>query len=206
MHTLKLFQVLLCMSHNSISVICLHTNKIICVFAHTVCSIWPIDRTLLGTTIPSQSRSGSNGNEEVIHILQISKVREIRRFNVISRKLVGWGSYPSEEMQSVYSTALANWATVVVNDIHFLLYNAPLEIIKSWFLLFRKKLMLYKKIRLRCNDLSVILCTYNNKKKFRKLTLWHNVVVTNTIATTSTVTSSHITLGSVTSIRPQHCY
>ena len=31
-----------------------------------------------------------------------------------------------------------------------------------------------------------------------------NVVVTNTIATTSTVTSSHTTLGSVTSIGPQH--
>ena len=31
-------------------------------------------------------------------------------FNVISRTLVGGGSYPSAEKQSVYSTAPADWA------------------------------------------------------------------------------------------------
>ena len=35
----------------------------------------------------------------------------IRLFSVISRTLVGGGSYPSAEKQSVYSTAPANWAS-----------------------------------------------------------------------------------------------
>ena len=30
-------------------------------------SIWPIDETLTDTTTPGQSRSGSNGNEGVLH-------------------------------------------------------------------------------------------------------------------------------------------
>ena len=42
-------------------------------FAHTVCSIWPIDRTISGATTPGQSRPESNGNERVLHIPQISK-------------------------------------------------------------------------------------------------------------------------------------
>ena len=33
-------------------------------------SIWPTDRNLSGATIPGQSGLGSNGNEEVLHILQ----------------------------------------------------------------------------------------------------------------------------------------
>ena len=35
-------------------------------------SIWPIDRTLSGNTIPSQSEPGSNSNEGVLHIPQSS--------------------------------------------------------------------------------------------------------------------------------------
>ena len=31
-------------------------------------SIWPIERTLLGATTPSQSGSGSDDKEEVLHI------------------------------------------------------------------------------------------------------------------------------------------
>ena len=42
-------------------------------FAYIVCSIWPIDRTLSGATSPCQSEAGSNGNERVLHIPQISK-------------------------------------------------------------------------------------------------------------------------------------
>ena len=34
----------------------------------------------------------------------------IRLFSVISRTHIGWGSYPSIEVQSVYSTAPADWA------------------------------------------------------------------------------------------------
>ena len=42
-------------------------------FVPTICSIWLTDRTLLGATTPDQSELGSDGNEGVIHIFQISK-------------------------------------------------------------------------------------------------------------------------------------
>ena len=42
------------------------------IFLHTVCSIWPIDRTLSGATTPGQGGSGSNGNEKALYIPQIS--------------------------------------------------------------------------------------------------------------------------------------
>ena len=37
-------------------------------------SIWPIERTLSGATTPSQSGPGSEGNEEVLCILQRSNI------------------------------------------------------------------------------------------------------------------------------------
>ena len=40
-------------------------------------SIWPIDRTLSGATIPGQSGPGSNGNEGVLRILQSSSITGI---------------------------------------------------------------------------------------------------------------------------------
>ena len=46
-------------------------------FAHSLnvkTSIWPIDRTLSGATTPGQSGPGSNGNEEVLRILQSSRI------------------------------------------------------------------------------------------------------------------------------------
>ena len=61
LHTVKWFQVWLYNSDN-LKVIGLHT----------VCSIWPIERTLFGATTPGQRGSGSNGNEGVLHIPQIS--------------------------------------------------------------------------------------------------------------------------------------
>ena len=39
-------------------------------------SIWPIERTLLGATTPGQSRPGSDGNEGVLRIPQISRITE----------------------------------------------------------------------------------------------------------------------------------
>ena len=42
-------------------------------FAHIVSSIWPIDRTLSGATIPGLSGAVSNGNERVLHIPEIYK-------------------------------------------------------------------------------------------------------------------------------------
>ena len=39
------------------------------------CSIWPIGRTLIGTSTLSKSEPGSNGNEKIFHILQSSRTR-----------------------------------------------------------------------------------------------------------------------------------
>ena len=63
LHTVKWFQVFLYNSHNLTAVFCLHT----------VCSIWPIDRTLSGATTPGQSGPGSDDNEGVLYISQISE-------------------------------------------------------------------------------------------------------------------------------------
>ena len=35
---------------------------------------WPIDRTLLGTTTPDQSKAGSDGNEGMLRIPQSSNI------------------------------------------------------------------------------------------------------------------------------------
>ena len=37
-------------------------------------SIWPIDRALSGASTPGQNEPGSDGNEEVLHILQSSSI------------------------------------------------------------------------------------------------------------------------------------
>ena len=47
-------------------------SNIIHLFTRSICSIWAIDKTLTGVTTPSQSWSGTNGNEGVFHIPQIS--------------------------------------------------------------------------------------------------------------------------------------
>ena len=51
-------------------------------------SIWPIDRILIGTTIPCQSKPGSNGNEGAVHTPHISRTGA-------SRHPFLCGSYPS---------------------------------------------------------------------------------------------------------------
>ena len=63
LHTVKRFQVLLYNSHYLTWVICLHT----------ISFIWSIDRTLSGTTTPGQNGPGSNGNEGILCIHQVSK-------------------------------------------------------------------------------------------------------------------------------------
>ena len=69
--------------------------------------IWPIDRTLSGATTPGQSGSGSDGNEGVLCIPGMSPSDCL-----VSYPDHSWvrGSYPSAVMQSVYSTASADWA------------------------------------------------------------------------------------------------
>ena len=77
-------------------------------------SLWPIDRTLSGTTTLGQSELGSNINEGVLYISQSSSITAPSNCLVSYQDTHwGWGvgSYPSAEKQSVYSTAQANWAT-----------------------------------------------------------------------------------------------
>ena len=51
-------------------------------------SIWSIDWTLSGATTPGQSGSGSDGNEGVVRIPQISSIIETSPSNF----LVSWGT------------------------------------------------------------------------------------------------------------------
>ena len=72
-----------------------------------VCSIWPKGRTILGATTPGQSEPGRNGNEEVLCIPQSSKAGSSPSdclMSYLGHLLKG------ELLQSVYSTAPANWA------------------------------------------------------------------------------------------------
>ena len=129
-HTLKWLEVLLC---NSISFICTQLNGAkycyvaltiqfnISNFAHS--SIWSINRTLLGTTTPGQSGSGSNGNEGVLQIPQSFRI------GTSSDGLVSYpghtlaeGFYLSEEMESVYSKIPADWVEI------FLILDFGIEI------------------------------------------------------------------------------
>ena len=81
-------------------------------------SIWPIDRTLSGTTTPGHSEPGSNGNEGVLCIPQISSITEASPGDFLvsypGKSLEG--SYPSNEMKSMYSTAEADWASLYLED------------------------------------------------------------------------------------------
>ena len=76
-------------------------------------SILSIGRTLFSATTLGQSGSGSNGNEGVLHIPQSSRITEAATTDCLISypgHLLEEGSYASAEMQSVYSTAPANWA------------------------------------------------------------------------------------------------
>ena len=96
LHIVKLFQVLLYNSHNLRSVICLHL----------VCSIWPQNRTLLGATTSGQSGPGSNDNEGILYIPQISKTR--------SSPSDGLMSYEEHSFGGGSAVLLLCWDTVSV--------------------------------------------------------------------------------------------
>ena len=86
-------------------------------FRFSICtqfsSIWPIDRTLSGSTTSSQSGPGSNGNKGVLSISQISNITGSSPSDSLvsypGHSLEG-GSYSSAEKQSVYSIAPSDWA------------------------------------------------------------------------------------------------
>ena len=70
-------------------------------------SIQPIDRALSGATIPGQSGPGSEGNEEVFYIPQISSITEAS----LSGCLV---SYPGNCIPQQYTELMAK--TVFSNN------------------------------------------------------------------------------------------
>ena len=81
-------------------------------------SIQPIDRTLIRCYHPGSEWTlerwqwrGAPHSPKFQHRWNLT----IRLFSVISRTLVGGGSYPSAEVQLVYSTAPADWAGIVWN-------------------------------------------------------------------------------------------
>ena len=56
-------------------------------------SIWPLDRTLPGATIPGQCGPGSNGNEGVLCISQSSSITRAS----LSDRLVSYPGHSLEE-------------------------------------------------------------------------------------------------------------
>ena len=74
--------------------------------------ILPIDRSLSGVTNPSQSGLGNDGNEEVLRIPRSSRITGTSDCLVSYLGHSLRGSYLSAEVQSVYSTAPADWAVI----------------------------------------------------------------------------------------------
>ena len=70
-------------------------------------SIWPIDRTLSGSTNMGQSGPGSTGSKGVFYIPQSFKINEtsLSDFEVLYPGNSFGESHLSAEMQLVYSTA-----------------------------------------------------------------------------------------------------
>ena len=75
-------------------------------------SIWHIDRTLLGAITPGQSGPGSDGNEEVLCIPQSTSITGASPSDCLESYPgdLSEESYPSTEMQLVYSATPAEWA------------------------------------------------------------------------------------------------
>ena len=73
------------------------TIQFVCTQFECESSIWPIDRTLSGATTPGQSEFESNSNEEVLHILEISKTAASPiecLMLYLGHTFFWWGSYP----------------------------------------------------------------------------------------------------------------
>ena len=76
-------------------------------------SIWPVDGTVTDTTTPDQNGVRSNENEGVLYIPQSPKNGASPSDGLVSYPgHLLEESYPSAEMQSVYSTVPANWAEI----------------------------------------------------------------------------------------------
>ena len=73
-----------------------------------------MDRALSGATTPGQSEPASNSNEGVLRILQSSSITGTSPSDCLVSypgQSLGVESYLSAEVQSVYSTAPADWAS-----------------------------------------------------------------------------------------------
>ena len=81
-------------------------------------SIWPIDGIPSGATTPDQSGPGSDSNEGVIRIPQISSITGASASGFWVSYPGHWlvGGYPSAEIQSLYSTAPADWTSSFGNS------------------------------------------------------------------------------------------
>ena len=78
--------------------------------------IWSIDSTLLGATTLGQNGPGSNGSKGVLHIPQSSSITEASLLDPLE-SCQGHSleeSYPSTEMQLVYSTAPVGWVIFIL--------------------------------------------------------------------------------------------
>ena len=74
---------------------------------------------LSGATIPSQSEPGSNSNKGVLSFPESYSITEASssdRLVSYPGHSLGWGSYPSAKVQTVYSTAPADWAILLVDS------------------------------------------------------------------------------------------
>ena len=75
-----------------------------------------MDKAQAGATILGQSVPGSNGNEGVLRIPQSSSITRTSPSDCLVTypgHSLGGGSYPSAEVQSVYSTAPSDWAMIL---------------------------------------------------------------------------------------------
>ena len=79
--------------------------------------------TLSGATTLGQNGPGSGGKKGIFRILQSSIITEASASDCLvlyPRHSLRWGSYPSAEMQLVYSTAPADWARQLLNKNNYL--------------------------------------------------------------------------------------
>ena len=85
-------------------------------FKHLIrCFHHSISSTLSGASTPGHSRSGSDGNEGILRISQGSRITGASPLDcLVSYPGNSWGrSYPSAKIQLVYSTAPADWASIL---------------------------------------------------------------------------------------------
>ena len=96
-------------------------------------SIWPIDGALSGAPIPGQSGPASDGNEMVLPIPQSSITPGASSsdcFVSYPERSLGWGSYSSAKVLSVYSIAPAERASsggVLVSSVDLQTYTSGFE-------------------------------------------------------------------------------